>query len=432
MIRLLSHRWLRRILWAALAGTASLALPWQVHAAPPTEGQASGVRRLASDHLQLFTDLHHDAEVDALPALFDQAFLQWCAYFDVDPQAHRDWTVRAWLMKSRDHFQSAAELPAFAAGYSRGAELWLLEQPSAYYRRHLLFHEGTHAFMEALVGGKGPPWLAEGIAELLATHALEDDRLSLNVIPTDRDQVPKWGRIEMVQAAVVDRRAMTLQQIVGYDARASLENQSYAWCWAAAVFFDHQKQYQSRFRELARAAGTADFPRRFSDAFADDWPAINREWQLYAANLDYGYDFQRNAVERTAGSALPPNGAKVNVAADRSWQSSGVRVEAGKKYLLSASGRYQVAHDPRPWWCEPAGVTIRYYRGQPLGILLAAIVADDEDPNADFTGLLEPFVVGLGTTIVAPRKGTLYFRINDSSGSLSDNAGALAVEITNP
>ena len=61
----------------------------------------------------------------------------------------------------------------------------------------------------------------------------------------------------------------------------------------------------------------------------------------------------------------------VSVAADRGWQSSGVRVDAGKSYRLRAAGRYQVADRPQPWPCEPGGVSIRYYRGRPLGILLA-------------------------------------------------------------
>jgi hypothetical protein len=43
--------------------------------------------------------------------------------------------------------------------------------------------------------------------------------------------------------------------------------------------------------------------------------------------------------------------------------------------------------------------------------------------------LLKPIVVGLGTSLTAPRTGTLYLRVNDAAGSLSDNAGSLDVEI---
>jgi hypothetical protein len=76
-------------------------------------------------------------------------------------------------------------------------------------------------------------------------------------------------------------------------------------------------------------------------------------------------------------------------------------------------------------------VTIRYYRSLPLGILLAAVRADDAGPNEP-SGLLKPLVVGLESTFTAVSAGTLFFRINDSAGSLADNAGSLAVEIMNP
>ena len=157
--------------------------------------------------------------------------------------------------------------------------------------------------------------------------------------------------------------------------------------------------------------------------------ACNEDWQLFVANLDYGYDFQRMDVDFAAGKPLPTGGAQVAVAADRGWQSSGVRLEAGKKYRLRASGRYQVAQDPHVWWCEPGGVTIRYYHGQPLGILLAAVRGDEAKPQAP-SGLLKPIVVGLETTLQPQQAGTLYLRINDSAGSLDDNRGSLEVEIT--
>ena len=51
-----------------------------------------------------------------------------------------------------------------------GAELWLHDQPTAYYRRHLLLHEGTHVFMASFLGGCGPGWYMEGTAELFG-HA---------------------------------------------------------------------------------------------------------------------------------------------------------------------------------------------------------------------------------------------------------------------
>ncbi len=89
-----------------------------------------------------------------------------------------DWRIRGCLMREKRPFAACGLLPAglppFRHGFSRGRQLWLNEQPTAYYRRHLLLHEGTHAFMDAMFGGCGPPWYMEGMAELLATHSYRD------------------------------------------------------------------------------------------------------------------------------------------------------------------------------------------------------------------------------------------------------------------
>ena len=84
------------------------------------------------------------------------------------------WRMTGFLMKDKARFAERGllpgDLPPFAHGYSRGRNLWLYEQPSDYYRRHLLLHEGTHGFMNTILGGCGPPWYMEGMAELLGTH----------------------------------------------------------------------------------------------------------------------------------------------------------------------------------------------------------------------------------------------------------------------
>ena len=395
-------------------------------------GQPGGIRQIESKHLTLFTDLPAGEEVDALPALFDRAFPQWCRYFGVDENQHAQWHVRGHLMKSRERFEAAGLIPPglhnFATGYAQGDRLWCYDQTSEYYRRHLLLHEGTHAFMHTLVGGVGPAWYAEGMAELLATHRLEGGKLTLNYFPKSRDEVSKWGRIEIVEHDFAARRAKDLTKVFGYNPRTDAENEWYGWCWAVAAFLDGHPRYRTRFRQLPRIVKRPDFTTAVTQAFGADWRRLQEDWRLYAANLDYGYDFARMEIETKAPEQLSADKAKVKVAADRGWQASGVRLEAGKKYRLRASGRYQVASKPRVWWCEPGGVTIRYYRGRPLGMLLAAVGADDAGETSPGS-LVNPTAVGLETTLTPDRDGTLYLRINDSPGSLADNAGSLSVEI---
>ena len=135
------------------------------------------------------------------------------------------------------------------------------------------------------------------------------------------------------------------------------------------------------------------------------------------------------ALTFTLTTFVPTAGAEITIVADRGWQSSGFVLEAGQKYKIEASGRYQVANQPKIWWCEPNGITVRYHRKVPLGILLAAIVDEDKLPGSKSV-LATPDVIGMGVESLVERSGTLYLRINDSPAELSDNAGKLTVRVT--
>jgi hypothetical protein len=73
-------------------------------------------------------------------------------------------------------------------------------------------------------------------------------------------------------------------------------------------------------------------------------------------------------------------------------------------------------------------VTIRYYHGLPLGMLLGAIV-DEQQPPQGVTPLVRPDPIGLRLEIEAGHSGTLYLRINESPAEWEDNAGELVVSV---
>ena len=159
---------------------------------------------------------------------------------------------------------------------------------------------------------------------------------------------------------------------------------------------------------------------------------LQAEWQAYVATLDYGYDFERMAIDFQPRQAARRQAAqRSTIAADRGWQSSGVWLEAGKSYRVSGErplpNRGRTTSDgAQTWPCEPGGVTIEYHDGRPLGMLLGAIV---ERRSGD----------GRGRHVVCqadrdwPRharssrraSGTLYLRVNDSAARLDDNRGTL-------
>jgi hypothetical protein len=119
--------------------------------------EAAGLRVLEGRHVRIVTDLASSPAIDELPAVFDAAVPQWAAYFDVPMARLNDAHWQGFLVKDRSVFASLglmpAERPEFISGYANGSEFWLVEQPSDYYRRHLVLHEGTHAFMISKLGG---------------------------------------------------------------------------------------------------------------------------------------------------------------------------------------------------------------------------------------------------------------------------------------
>jgi len=207
-------------------------------------------------------------------------------------------------------------------GYATSSDLWVLDQPTDYYRRHLLLHEGTHAFMTKFLGGCGPGWYSEGMAELLATHRLaagsreqgagrgeerknsSDPFLLLNVMPRDRREVPMLGRIKLVQDAVADDHAISLPTLMETSNRQQLDNDTYAWCWAAAKFLDSHLRYQERFRALQKHVQDAKFNDLVRREFADDWDELEAEWQAFVTTLAHGYDFERMAIRFERGTPL--------------------------------------------------------------------------------------------------------------------------------
>lgn len=395
---------------------------------------AAGIRKLTGKHLTLYTDLPEAPAVEELPQVFDAAVPQWAEYFGVDAATAESWRQIGYLMQDKRRFVTAGllpnDLPPFLHGYQRGAELWLYEQPSDYYRRHLLLHEGTHGFMKRFLGGAGPPWYMEGTAELFGTHRWQDEQLTTRWFPQDKELTSHWGRIKVVQDEVRAGSGRELGNILRFDKTAHLQVEPYAWSWAAAAFFDSHPAYHDRFRVLRKFApdDTFTFSQRFYNSLEDDWPSVARQWHLFLANMDYGYDVAREAIDAKPVSHLPADGATVTIAANRGWQSSGYRLEAGARYEFEATGRYQLADQPKSWWCEPNGVTIRYHKRLPLGMLLGAIV-DESAADGGALPLISPNAIGIGGEYPIEEGGTLYLRINDSPAELEDNAGSLEVRI---
>src|SRR5207248_3262465 len=96
-------------------------------------------------------------------------------------------------------------------------------------------------------------------AERQTYDAGADAILEMRVMPRSRDEVPMWGRIKLVRDAVVAGRMLDLPAVMALDNHKQMDDESYAWCWAAAKFLDSDPRYRDRFRKLAQHVTDKDF-----------------------------------------------------------------------------------------------------------------------------------------------------------------------------
>jgi len=406
--------------------------------------EAVGIRTYESKRLRLHTDIDPQAARELLPCI-DAVYDAWVDYFGPLPPNREgtEYQVTGYVMKDQTLFRAAEllpeDLPQFLHGRHRGAEFWLNEQESAYYRRHLLIHEATHCFMTALPDVQAPAWYMEGMAELFGAHRFgPDGRIEFRVMPDAEEGFSGFGRVRMVRADVSAGRLLSLDEIDALVPGDFLENSNYGWSWALCKFLDAHPRYRDRFRALGRLTTGTQFAAKLGESYRADLDDLATEWTLFAANLQFGFDFERAAIDFRAGTppANDETAVPLEVKSDRGWQSSGVLVEQGREYEVSAAGQVTLAPKPVPWISEPQGVSIFYSEGRPIGQLLGAIRIESPAEAAPVEGarlrarsMLDVLVIGRSARFTAPVTGTLYLRVNDFWRSLADNEGTYSVEI---
>lgn len=387
-------------------------------------------------HLTVITDLPIDAELESLPEVFDKAIQVWCERFKVEPRSTADWRPTLYLMLDRNRFKQAGlipkDIPEFPYGWQYGDKMWVLEQPSVYYRRHLVLHEGTHWFMFRKYGFYDTPWLYEGMAELLGTHRWSGTTLDMGIIPATREDVPFWGRIKLVRDQCAEGLAPSLEEILRYSNTAHQRVDAYAWSWALTVFLMNHPDTSKVFEALLRqpAMNSREVDRWLRTRLTGKLPRIRSAWRSFVSELDYGYSTEPGMLQLTEKPESLEREIALEIRADLSWQASGVTVVAGQRIRITADGEYSVANQPKPWKCTPAGVTLEYYRGQPLGRLIMVVLAPQQDEQS--TELLDPIPIGVEMDFESTSAGEIFFRVNESAGSLLDNSGILNVQVTLP
>jgi hypothetical protein len=238
------------------------------------------------------------------------------------------------------------------------------------------------------------------------------------------------GRIPLVRSEISRGHWKSLRDLRRLTTQEFLDNTAYGWSWAACEFLDGHPRYGPRFRELGKHTLGSEFRPTFERLYGADLQDMETEWALFTHQLEFGFDLKLAAIEFKSGQPLTAgeSRSRVEVAANRGWQSSGIAVKQGVRYHIDASGEVVLAKDPKPWISQPQGISIVYSEGRPIGTLLAAVHREQAD-DANQASMLQEIVVGRKNTFTASTSGTLYFRINDRWDSLANNHGRYQIVV---
>ncbi|QDT92930.1 hypothetical protein Pan161_46020 [Gimesia algae] len=396
-----------------------------------------GIRCYESPRLKLYTDIDPQIAV-TLPPVIDQAYTALADYFGPLPPDREgtEFQVTGYIMQNRALFKEAGvildSLPAIVNGRHQGAQFWMDAQSQPYYLRHLMLHEYTHCYSMIMGEISAPVWYLEGIAESMATHTMDSDgKIQFNVMPHNKNDFGGLGRITLIEEAVAQAPPKLIQEVMrSHPADYIFNNEAYAWSWALCQFFDKHPVYAKPFRELAHHMQGSEFPKKIQAMLGDDYAKVNDAWMLFARNLQPGYDSQNAAVTFSTGISLPPEtSATATVNSQQGWQSSGVRVTQGVVYEISATGRFTLAQEPKPWESTAEGISFQYFNGQPLGRLIIMLQPDLDMKLTYPNAIMKEYPVGANTSWMAPVSGTVYFRLNDAWNALADNSGAVEVTL---
>ena len=435
---------------AALTGLLFLACPSAGAAGGPVTvgplarlARESGLRLVEGRHLVLATDrpVRAGDGVAELPAVFDEAFATWCRHYGMDPAAHADWRCFGCLVVDRERFRAAGLLPdtvpPFENGFCDHNRFWLMDQSNPAYRRHLLLHEGVHAFTLTLRGLATPVWYNEGIAEYLATHRIDragdELRFAWTPIPARPDDVEQLGRIEKLRDSCATGRMPSLGDVLGLTVAEHGTIADYASSWAAVALLANHPAYARGFATLERGPLGRDFNDRLASLPGWDPARAARDYAAFTAEIDYGWDFPRMTIDWSPGAPLT-GPVTIPVDASRGWQNAGIAAAAGRRYAFTANGRVGLGTVTDaatsvvvPLESEADGISLAWYRGRPTGRLLFSQWV--QQPTDGGPPRFEVLASGASGELTAACDGPLFLRLNGPPGSLAARDGTISVAV---
>ena len=261
-------------------------------------------------------------------------------------------------------------------------------------------HEAVHAYCYQMFGSTGPVWYSEGMAEMGRYWASHNDR----GVHGDGGSIRFLRQTAPPSVKTLTRTGQTSD---GW--------RNYAQRWALCHLLANNPNYGQRFRTLGFSLLGARPGTSFQSYFGTMSREIQFEYDLFLRNLENGYRvdlcawdwktrFRRLKTGRTAKSTID---------AGRGWQASGISVQAGHSYSVTASGDWQTS----------TGAEAVDADGDSRGVgRLQAVIWNNHQ-------LTRSSDLGRQATFKPAGDGKLFLRCGDRWGSLHDNTGQLNVRV---
>jgi len=261
-------------------------------------------------------------------------------------------------------------------------------------------HEAVHAYCSQTFGTTGPVWYSEGMAEMGAYWDPKDFSVNCG------EHIIRYiKRIE----------PKSLSDIVDRGETTGDSWQNYAWRWALCYLLTNNENYRDRFRPLGLAMLTKKRRASFKSVYGSMSKEINFEYRFFLKHIEIGFRADLCSWDWKTKYRVPKaNGfVQSKISANRGWQPSRLRVEAGKEYQFAAAGTWKLSKSKDVQSLNANG---------------------DEEGNGKLVGILmdeyelnEPFEIGIYGTFTAPGSGNLLLRCNDRWNELADNTGQMTV-----
>lgn len=204
-------------------------------------------------------------EAEAYGQVLEAAWEQLADYFGAKPRLRKREKLLIEFYASQQSWETALQadevpLPEGHGGcyWTETRKVYLYRQPTPYYTRQLLLHEACHQFHYlARTNNSDVPqkWYVEGLAEYLAHHTWDGQRLELGVLP----MVTLKDSAADALASLGDGEP-SLAELV------SSNDYGYADYWAVVRFLHTVKngRLRKRFAKLAKQLDQGGGPGAFS------------------------------------------------------------------------------------------------------------------------------------------------------------------------